>query len=53
MFTTFSFEMSTPNSMVGEQYKMGRSPVRNRFSRSMRFSYDTCAVCSRASIPDR
>ncbi len=43
--------MSTPSSIVGEQYSSGRSPLRKASSRSSRSAAGTWAVCSRACMP--
>ena len=43
--------MSTPSSMVGEQYRTGSLASLKDFSRSWRTAASTWAVCSRASKP--
>ena len=45
--------MSTPSSIVGEQYSTGSVASLNSDSRSCRSSGGTCAVCSLARSPDR
>ena len=53
MPTTLRLLMSTPSSIVGEQYSTGSLAWLNRSSRSWRLVGSTCAVCSRASRPTR